>query len=179
MPIQGVNDEILVTRAQAGDALALERLFRQRYPSLLRFARQFLRNDADASDAVQEAAVRMAQHLPRLQNAAAFPKWSHTIVRRCCLTLVAQRRANDLNHVSLGDDSVPVPEVATSPGGVEDSVDVGQIFRALGADAAEIIRLRLELGLSVREAAETLGISEGAIKVRLHRARREALRLAG
>jgi len=179
MPIQGVNDENLVTRAQAGDAFALERLLRKRYPSLLRMARQILRNDADARDAVQEAAFRVALNLPQLQNAAAFPKWSHTIVRRCCLTLVAQRRATDLTHISLGDDSAQLPEVATSPAGVEDSVDVGQIFRALGTDAAEIIRLRLELGLSVREAAETLGISEGAIKVRLHRARREALRLAG
>lgn len=172
------SERALVERAQQGCNRALDRLLESRYPRMLSLARAILKNRDDALDATQEAAVRVVSNLHRLDSPAAFPSWSSTIVHRCCLSLLQQRNRYDRSTVNLDEVDGALARTPDRSDRLDDGITVGQIVGRFEDSEIEIVRLRLELGLSVRETAETLGVSEGAIKLRLHRARQKARRLA-
>jgi len=172
------NQSLLVEQARTGSRHAMDRLLEARYPKLLSLARGILRNDDDAQDAVQEAALKIALNLDRLEDPAAFSHWSNTIVRRCCFRILANRNRIDSSSVAFDEERCPPGLRGNGGKRIEDGIRVTELFRLLGEKPAEILRLRLLLGLSVQEAAAWLGVSEGAIKVRLHRARRKALEFA-
>ena len=172
------NESALVEKAQSGCRTALERLLECRYPKMLGLARGILRNDDDARDASQEAALRIVNKLDQLDDAAAFGQWSNTIIRRCCLRILQQRNWAASSTVDFDDELLEASDRADSGQRIEDRIQIGELFQLVGERAAEILRLRLQLGLSVAETAASLGVSEGAIKVRLHRARQKALQFA-
>ncbi|MGD8339283.1 MAG: sigma-70 family RNA polymerase sigma factor [Gammaproteobacteria bacterium] len=167
-------EQRLIEQAQSGSRPALNRLLQRCYPGLLNLAKRMLRHDHDAQDAAQEAALRVVQHLEQLDDAAAFSSWSRMILRRCCLRVVERRYADQSRSVCFRDDCLE--SSGRSDGGkqIEDGIHIEEIFDRLEGRTAEILWLRLLLGLSVRETAESLGVSETVIKVRLHRARRAA-----
>lgn len=167
----------LVAQARLGNGPALERLLERRYPEMLRLAQGILRDEDDAEDATQEAAMKVYQNLHQLEKSVAFAKWSNMILRRCCFRLLQQRQLNRERYAAL-EDCMELECPANSGARIEDGIRVGEIFHQLGEQTSEILQLRLALGLSVRETAATLGVTETAIKVRLHRARQKALSFA-
>jgi len=172
------NQNLLVEQARAGCRKAMERLLEVRYPELLSLARGILRNNDDAQDVVQEAALKIVLNLERLEDAAAFSYWSNTIVRRCCFRVLDRRNRIDSSSVAF-DEERCAPDIRVNGSKrAEDGIRITELFQLLGEKPAEILRLRLLLGLSVQETAASLGVSEGAIKVRLHRARQKALQYA-
>lgn len=168
----------LVCSAQLGCSRALEQLIEHQYPKLLRIARRILRDEEDARDATQEAACKVVQNIHQLQSAAAFASWATMILRRSCFEVLKRRQIDRERNVSIDDGSFELANLGVGSDSAEHSVQIAEIAHSLGNKSLEIVELRLLMGLSVRETAATLGISEGAIKLRLYRARQEALRLA-
>ena len=117
-----------------------------------------------AEDATQEALFTLYRRLPALRSVAAFPMWLLRIVARICLGLVSPlwRRI-----AALQDDGL----AATRPEDVELRLDLERAIEALPEGHREAILLFYYCELSVADAAERLGISREAVKVRLHRGR--------
>lgn len=150
---------------------------------MLAVARRVLRNEQDARDAVQEAFVSAYRAIDRFEEGARLSTWLHRITLNAALMKIraAKRRPeesiDDLqpkfrdngHHVELpapwegGPDAVLEREDRTRL--VRESIDrLPEIHRT-------VLLLRDIEGLDTGEAAEALGISENAVKVRLHRAR--------
>lgn len=162
----------LVRAAKAGDDGAMEDLVSRSYRPAYALALRLLRDPDDAAEATQEAYVRMVRGLERFRDDGAFRTWLYKIVSNVCMTEMRRR-----SHRDVPTDLEVVPEAA--PSNVEE-VATG---RALGDELAVSVRrlpdiyrtaivLRDMYELSTAETAEVLGISPGAVKVRLHRARR-------
>lgn len=169
----------LIARAQAGDAAALEAVLVEAAPITLRFGRRVCGPGADAEDAAQDALISIAEHLGDYEGRAAFSTWVYAIVKSTCSR--RRRRLEARSSVPLEDvgersDGRSLPEADLAK-----HEAVSQLERALDRlDPAdrEVIALRDIEELSAEDAAQTLGISVGALKSRLHRARaalREAL----
>ena len=167
----------LIEQAQGGDRHATSQLLSRCYPSLLSTARMLLRDADEAQDVAQEAAVAVFEKVGQLRNAAAFGSWSKMIVRRICLDYLARsKRFGGLDDVyQAGWTETGRATAATC---VEDVVYLSEVLGKMGDRTTEILNCRLVRGLSVRETAFELGLSEGAVKLRLHRARRKAMSLA-
>jgi RNA polymerase sigma-70 factor, ECF subfamily len=65
-----LSDAILVTRAKAGDARALEALCVRHAPRVERLARHLLRDPEDARDAAQEALAKLCVRLRQFRGEA-------------------------------------------------------------------------------------------------------------
>lgn len=155
------SDEALVRRAAQGDRGASGELFRRNERRAMATAIGFLGNRGDAEEAVQEAFVRVLERLGTLRENSRFSAWFTGILYRVCLELRRTRRRPQPGRLEVS--TVLQSEAAARV--VEEALGLGDDFRDI------LVLVYLE-GLSLEEAAMTLGISEANAKVRVHRARR-------
>lgn len=181
-----MTDELLVQRAQGGDHASLCELIARYERRTYNLAYRLMGNHADASDAAQEALVRICVRLDNFRGDSAFSTWLFRVVTNTCLDEL--RRRGRLRHASL-DEALPleegtVPRQATdsSEGPVEYAerlevqAAVQRAINRLPDEYRVVVILRDLQGLTYQEIAAALHTTLGTIKSRLHRAR-QALRV--
>jgi RNA polymerase sigma-70 factor (ECF subfamily) len=173
----------LVRLAAAGDAEALDRLLMRAQEAAWRFSISVCGHADDAEDAMQEALIKTYRHVGRIREPAAFRPWLYRTVRNACL-MGRRKRAGEPVRLQSLDEVLPGPE---GPAHL-DTPDPGKDPEQLADNAALRRRLRDALatlpgpyraivflremeGLSTREVAKVMGMSEDNVKTRLHRAR--------
>jgi RNA polymerase sigma-70 factor (ECF subfamily) len=143
----------------------LDNLFRAHYARLVRALSVVAGDQETAADAVQEAFVKAHLHWRRVQNYQDPVGW----IRR-----VAINRLRD-NHRRLGRKQRAVEQLqtATREASVEwsDGADATTMLATLPRQQRLTLALFYVDGLSVEEVANTLGISDGAVKFHLHQGR--------
>jgi RNA polymerase sigma-70 factor (ECF subfamily) len=127
---------------------------------------------ADAEEAVQEAMVRAWLGRSRCRSPEAPLPWLLEITRNEARR-VARREALRLS-LELSDSA---PSEDEQLAGTAARVTVEQALRRLADRDQRILRLRYADDLTQGEVARRLGVPEGTVKVRLHRARRRLRRL--
>ncbi len=141
-----------------------------------------LRNEAEAEDAAQETAIKAYRNLHLFRGDSQFRTWVLSIARNEGLGRLRRaesRREDSLD--ALTDDQAGdfTPAILMSwrevPAAALERKELGGLLRQAIEGLPEIYRnvvlLRDIEEMDVRETAAALGISEGAVKVRLHRAR--------
>jgi RNA polymerase sigma-70 factor (ECF subfamily) len=176
-----------VRRLQAGDAEAFEALVRRETPRLLAVARRMLRDEEDARDAVQEAFVSALRSLGAFGGRCQISTWLHRIaVNAALMKLRARRRKPEDSIEDLLPSFLEDGHHEHHPGewrdtgeaqlaSREDREFVRAAIDRLPESYRTVLLLRDIEELDTAEAAEALGLSDNAVKVRLHRAR-QALR---
>jgi RNA polymerase sigma-70 factor (ECF subfamily) len=141
-----------------------------------------LRNEADAEDAAQEAIVKIYRNLHLFRGESQFRTWALSIARNeglGRLRKVETRREDSLDALTDGQTGDFTPAILTSwrevPNQALEQKELAAVLRQAIDGLPEIYRnvvlLRDIEEMDVRETATALGITEGAVKVRLHRAR--------
>jgi RNA polymerase sigma-70 factor (ECF subfamily) len=163
----------VLERARSGDPVALEALVRTYHDRVYRFGLRTCRDGFDADDAVAEAFTKLARR-PDVMRDPGVLSWLMTVARRTCLRLLRpflrERRA--LGERAEADEMVShelAPDAALERFQLVHAVH--DAIAALPPEAREVIVLRDLEGLTGEETASALGISEVAMKSRLHRAR--------
>ena len=160
-------DVQLVARAQDGDREAFAALATATYGRLHRVAQNILGDLDRAEDATQQAVVDIWCKLPQLRDARRFEAWSYRIVVNCCYA-----EARKAKHWLPGlegdrDEDRGAAEAMTSVV-YRDQLERG--FRNLPLDHRTVLVLHHYLGLPLHEVAAVLGVPEGTVHSRLHRA---------
>jgi RNA polymerase sigma-70 factor (ECF subfamily) len=182
---QPIPEQTLIAQLQAGQAWAFERLFEQYREAVRHHLLRMLRDEATAEDLLQETFLRVWQHAGQWSGQGAFKNWLFRIATNLALTHIRAGRRRPEQPLlpaedSAGDEGLEAPGwlVDTSSLGPEAALEalerdrqLRQIVQELPEDKREIIRLVHVFELSLREAAEELGIPEGTAKSRLHYAR--------
>lgn len=150
----------------------LEKLLEQHKDSVYRQLVRTCGGREDAEDALVEALVTAYQTADRLEHPDAFRSWVGTIAGRVCWHI---RRADKLRSVvpladdiEVGDDRSDVAkeaEMSEMKGCIRSAIE------NLGEGYREVYEMREIEGMRTAEVAEALGLSEAAVKSRLHRAR--------
>jgi RNA polymerase sigma-70 factor, ECF subfamily len=169
----------LVGDAKNGDIDAMAELFRRHYPFSISVARRVLPVQEDSLDAVQSAYLSALRHFQSFGEDSSFNTWITRIVLIQCLMCLRQpgRRRIAMSLNQPGPSGTKPIIVVDSPT-PEDLALRAEIGRAV-ADAAAKLPKRLSdvftccsiSGLSIRDTAETLGLTVSATKTRLFRAR--------
>lgn len=141
-----------------------------------------LRNESEAEDAAQETVIKVYQNLKNFRGDAMFRTWVLSIARNeglGRLRKAGSRREDSLDEVIDDSTGDYTPAILTSwrevPHEALERKELGVLLRQAVNSLPEIYRnvvlLRDIEEMDVRETAIALGITEGAVKVRLHRAR--------
>lgn len=156
----------LIEAAQAGDRESITAVVHGAHSHVRRFAEHLCASPQDAEDAAQEALIILYRKIGSLRATGALASWMFRIVRNECL-----RRA----RLFVDRHEQGAPSLATS---AEDEVMqrleaslVAQAIRELPDVQRRVLIMRDVLGYPGRRVAETLGLSNAAMKSQLHRAR--------
>ncbi len=141
------------------------------HQDMYRYAAWLCRDGAIAEDVVQEAMLRAWKSLDALRDDAAAKQWLLTIVRRENARYFERRRLEtvDIDNLSASQAAL----LAESPD--EELNDLRTAIYELDDDYREPLVLQVLMGYSTREIAETMGLKQGAVLTRLHRARQKLM----
>jgi len=174
----------LVRAAAGGDPQAMERLLTRVQEVAWRFSVSVCGHADDAEDAMQEALLKTYRYTSSIREPEAFRPWLHRTVRNACL-MNRRRRAHEPRHLeSLDSASRRGADAArldpADPGRNPEQLAANSGLRArlraamdgLPPSYRAIVFLREMQGLSTRDVAHAMGISEDNVKTRLRRARK-------
>jgi RNA polymerase sigma-70 factor (ECF subfamily) len=182
---KAVPDEYtdLVRSAATGDAEALERLLMRAQEVAWRFSTSVCGHGDDSEDAMQEALIKTYRYVGRIREPGAFKPWLYRTVRNACL-MGRRKRAGEPVRLRSLDDVVPgdghpmridAPDPGKNPEQLADNAGLRRrlrkALRTLPPPYRAVVFLREMEGLSTREVAKVMGMSEDNVKTRLHRAR--------
>lgn len=125
----------------------------------------------EAEDVAQEAYLRAYRSLPGFRGDARFETWLYRIVANASMTHL--RRRGRFGDLTADHDQALVVQPAARP--VEETVEEDEVKRALQAlplGQRTVVVMKDIYGFSCQEIADEVGTTEGAVKVRLHRARK-------
>ena len=137
------------------------------YMDMYRYAAWLSRDKSIAEDVVQEALLRAWKSLDALREDAAAKPWLLTIVRRENARYFERRRLEtvDIDNLTASQSAM----LAEAPN--EELDDLRESIYGLDDDYREPLVLQVLMGYSTSEIAELMGLKQGAVLTRLHRAR--------
>jgi RNA polymerase sigma factor (sigma-70 family) len=168
----------LVSRVLMGDKAAFDPLIERYGHDAFKTARRILRDPIDAEDVTQDAILQAFLGLSSLQKPDRFGPWLIGIVINLCKMRLRARRdwhPADEMHGGRVPKDFTLADLQPSPESIYEATElhrkVLEAVQLLPADQQQAIRMHYLDGLSVGKIATLVGVSVGAVKVRMHRAR--------
>lgn len=159
-----MDDAALVVSAQAGDSAAFDELARRHRRAAMAMAIHLTGDVVGAEDVVQDSLAVAFEKIAGLRDPERFKAWLYTIVRRMC---VRERRVRPRGQIPL--DDVPEPAAGQDISPLENGIlnamnDLPRSYR-------ELLAARYLAEMSYEEMARMFGVAEGAVRVRVFRAK--------
>lgn len=177
------SESALVEQLRSGDRPATERFVREHAGWMLALAQRYVKDAGLAEDCVQEAFLQAFRSIGEFEGRSALKSWLHRIVINAALMRLRSRRCaveqpiediqpqidRDCCRMQASWTEMTTPHEILERKEVRDLV-VAKMLEL--PDSYRIVLLLRDIeGMSTEETAGALGMTEGAVKVRLHRAR--------
>jgi RNA polymerase sigma-70 factor (ECF subfamily) len=159
-----------------GNGAAMEKLLTDVQALAYRFSLLVCGNASDAEDAMQDALLQTYKSARLIRKPDAFRTWLYRTVKNSCL-MSRRTGAHEPTYTLSLDDEAATDVASTTPNPEEQTAAAGErrrfqrAFSSLPRPFRLVAFLRDVEGLSTREVANVVGISEDNAKQRLHRAR--------
>ncbi|MFN7161641.1 MAG: RNA polymerase sigma factor [Fimbriimonadales bacterium] len=176
------EDAHLIEAAKEGDARAFDRLWARHRDKVFRSLLKVCGGNPDIThDVLQDALLSAFKALQQFRGDANFATWLYTIARRLCI-----RARRDLDRFYSLDDPLNsdegreilrqlIDQYSQDPEAIAIENDLRERVQQAVAELPDSLRPVLQLrdieGLSTEETAQKLGLTQAAVKARLHRAR--------
>ena len=177
-----LSDATLVNQSKAGDEDAFSVLYDRHKAHVLAYAFKRLGNKDDAEDVVQETFVRAFSKLGTLQQPERFTNWLITIASRLATDVQRERRMWG-KYISLNGtpersellSSASTTQTRRSEHAENKRRLEEKVLTAIGGlrESERMPYLLQQGGMSYKEIAEELSITENAVRARLARARKK------
>ncbi len=178
---EGYDEANLISRLKAGDKSACAECIEIHSPLIYRLALQLMGNEAEAEDVLQETFLSAFKAIDSFEGRSGLGTWLYRIAYNASMMRL---RRSDPYTISV-EETLDTDGLAVVPSQLFDwcclpekdfeSDEVRQELDMAVNELPETLKavfvLRELEGLSTAETANALEISEGAVKVRLHRAR--------
>ena len=129
-----------------------------------------LRSPEEAEDAVQATYLNACRSLMRGFEPEAAQAWLFKVAQNVCLT--RRRNRSRRARLELAQDLTAVEEIVPAPAAGDELVGLEEALASLPEQQRRAFLLREWQGLSYREVADELGVSQSAVETLIFRARR-------
>lgn len=173
------NDEVrwssLMISAQNGNEDSYRQLLQELGDAIAHYLQSRFGHFDALEDCVQESLIAVHKARNTYESHRLFRPWLFAIVRHKTIDLLRKKDTYQKKVATLEKDELEFKKeyssrIADADLSIEAGIDCNQILSALSDKHREAIVLTKLQGLSIREAAEQINISESAMKVRVHRA---------
>ena len=165
----------LLAGLRRGERMACTCLLKRFAPRLYRLALHLMGDADEAEDVLQEAFISACAHVGEFEGRSGLGTWLHRIVRNTALGRLRSQARRTGAVTNDETELAAVPDNAAEPDDQIVAQELGarleEAILALPASTRAAFVLRDVEGMSTADAAAGLGVSESALKVRLHRAR--------
>lgn len=180
----GPSDTELVRKVRAGDREAYSRLVDRHAPMIFRLTRRFAVEPPDAEDLAQDIFVKAYKSLDRFKDGTSFSAWLYTVGINHCRDYAKNirrsvRPMSRVEGVTYDDEMHQTAEQETKMERTERAEHLQWALDQLAPDYAEAFLMKYEEGLRYRDMASMLDTTVGALKVRVHRARKQLRNILG
>ena len=177
-PSEKKTDEELAREARAGSRRSFEELALRYKRRLFVYFRPRLGSDQDAEDLVQETFLKLYRNIRNYDPALRFSTWLYTSANRLA---ISSYRRKKISAGRLG------PEIADATAdlarraaaGETRSMGLWDMAKTLGGNQFRVLWLRYGEDLTVEEIAVSIGKSRLAVRLLLHRARKNLMNRQG
>lgn len=173
LPEEFDSDEVrwaaLMASAQGGHEADYRTLLNEISTVIQRYLCSRFGQHSFVEDCVQESLLAIHQARHTYDSHRAFRPWMFAIVRHKAIDTLRRQQSHDSIVVRQRQQAL-VADGTMASSALENELIGGQLFNALSPQYREAIVLTKINGLSTAEAAAKLNITEGTLKVRVHRA---------
>jgi RNA polymerase sigma-70 factor (ECF subfamily) len=176
-----MSDEMLASRAKSGDTDAFVKLSKRHANRVFQATYRVTRNRQDAEDALQDAFLNAFAHMKNFEGRSSFSTWLTRIALNSALMILRKKRNCCEIPIDGGDGCVgnfatweprsPMDDPESHYVRGERHKLLRKAIHRLPPAHREVIQLRQAKERSVREIAQSLGITVSAVKSRLSRAK--------
>lgn len=167
-----INNNDLILKAQQGDVQSFGQLFYFYGKILLDQAYGITGNLEDAKDITQETYLKANKYIKSYDLDRSFKNWIYKININLCLDLLRKRRKQFRSSELAFKDKVYVPS-EENPASFDFMDSLMKCMKFLNPKEKIVFILRDMEGMSVEEVAQVLNSSQGMVKYRLRKARRD------
>lgn len=157
---------LLMVSAQAGDEGDYRTLLTELSRAIKHYLLSRIGSQHFVEDCVQDTLIAIHQARHTYDQRRRFRPWLFAIVRHKAIDTL---RRQSSQHQLAQQEQLLLQEHHTTDD-LDGSINRGRLMDALSPQHREVLTLTKFIGLSNAEAAAQLHISEGAVKVRVHRA---------
>jgi len=160
-----VETRELVEKAKSGDKEALIKLIMDKKQEYYKLAYVYMKNEADALDALSDMIVILYENIHQLKRDEAFCSWSKTILINCCKKILNKRK-----KIIYLENIKEVEEVKEEEEFIEkkhQEILIENYISRLKSKHQEVIKLRYFLDLDYESIADILKIPIGTVKSRI------------
>jgi len=179
--IEEYDEGALTARLKAGDRSACAECIEMHSPQVYRLALRLMGNETEAEDVMQETFLSAFRGIGSFEGRSGLGTWLYRITYNAAMMRLrrTEPHTTSVDESLDGDGQFAIPQQLFDwcclPERDFESDEVREELETAIGELPESLRavfvLRELEGLSTAETAGALDISEGAVKVRLHRAR--------
>lgn len=171
----------LVEDAIRGDHEAFAQVYESCSRKILYWARLYMKNEAEAEDAAQEAVIKMYRDIGQLKYATRFNFWMYSVIKNVCLMMKRKNSmAKDLLNISDYENVILEKRLEFLPEKYAESNEAKElilgIIETLPPQRQEATRLYYYSDMQKGEIAEIMGISPNAVSSTIAKARKDIKR---
>ena len=155
--------------AQEGDAVAYERLLRDILSPIRALVGRRLADPSSVDDVVQNVLISIHQARHTFRPERPFGPWMRAIARNAVIDAQRARTTRARREVPMEDREWAAEEVDPTDAFEELSPRMAEALGELPSSQREAVELLHVHQLTVAEAAERVGTTPGALRVRAHR----------
>jgi RNA polymerase sigma-70 factor (ECF subfamily) len=176
------SDETLMKLLSRGKGEAFDVLFRRHFQRLVSFFYRSIHDEEASKDLAQEVFLKIFRAAEKYEERAKFTTWLFTIARNTLLNYFRDSKKMDhtvngtIKEESLYEHRIErYPSTLPDPSEIAQARELGKIVEEAVETLPESLKTPFVLsqvtGLSYQEISAVLGISTGAVKLRVFRAR--------
>ncbi len=174
-----LSDKEIITRILDGEKELYLVLMKRHHSLVFYVAQQFHQNGQEqVSEIAHEIFVKAYEQLASYENRSAFSSWLYRLARNYCIDKIRRNKRHNLTYLEMpGEYSDHMATDEPDPGeNLSESESAAKLQKGLekiGEQYSVPLLMKYRDGMSYDAISNALDISEGALKVRVHRARKE------
>ena len=160
--------EKTILLAMEGDEEAFSSVFMSSYRYVYAVSKNYLNNDDDIYDAIQETYTKVYANIKKLKEPTAFLPWIGKISENVSKDILSSKAKINLTST---DDEAFLNESVTVSDTSDTSIDITEVFSQLSHEDAELLTYIYYDGFKVTDVARMHGIAKTTVYSRLNAAK--------